>query len=501
MLSPLIRRPGRSATRQSRQRGVTLLLVAVAMFSVIAMAALSIDVGTLYQASAEAQRAADAGALAAARLISMSGVTGNTNFAAYWRQICGSSSSPASSLATAVAQQNTIAGASNSTVVVTYSTADATASGSTDCTTLTDAFGANPLVTVKVTQSGLPTYFSRIWSRTGGSVSATATAEAFNPSNAGSYAVQPRCAKPWIVPNYDPIHPAQCNTGGSNPQCNVFVDTSNNGAIFNQGTVTNGGVIGEQFWLVPVCSVDPNQKGACFPFRTNPPEPPPIANFAGDSTSPPPPPTYANLEYLPGQAPPTSTAVPTSKGGACSDVTSSLPYAEAIAGCDQSTQYQCGVSSKNVVDVSENPGNGDTGNGVQCLTHQATSESQDTNLQVSGQDTLDPFATSPSAAATYPFVIQAGTDNPLTSAGLSSGSTITSSTSIVSLPIYAPGVTINISGTTNVTIVGFLQVFINFVDRYGNVYVTVMNVTGCASNPGTVFTGTSPVPVRLITLP
>jgi hypothetical protein len=153
------------------------------------------------------------------------------------------------------------------------------------------------------------------------------------------------------------------------------------------------------------------------------------------------------------------------------------------------------------VDESENPGNGDTGNGVQCLTHQGTRESTDT-LAVSGQDTLNPFATNPTLPATYPFEIQAGTENPLTTAGVSSGTIITSSTSIVSLPIYDSSISLVVVGNqANVTIVGFLQVFINFVDKYGNVYVTVMNVTGCANDPGTVLTGTSPVPVRLITPP
>jgi len=53
--------------------------------------------------------------------------------------------------------------------------------------------------------------------------------------------------------------------------------------------------------------------------------------------------------------------------------------------------------------------------------------------------------------------------------------------------------------------VGFLQVFINGVDQYGNVDVTVLNVSGCSnggSQPvGSAVAGTSPVPVRLITPP
>jgi len=36
----------------------------------------------------------------------------------------------------------------------------------------------------------------------------------------------------------------------------------------------------------------------------------------------------------------------------------------------------------------------------------------------------------------------------------------------------------------SVTIVGFLQVFINVVDVNGNVYVTVMNVSGCGNGVG-----------------
>ena len=54
-----------------------MALVTVALVTIIALAALSIDIGTLYQAKAEAQRAADAAALTAARMISISGITGD----------------------------------------------------------------------------------------------------------------------------------------------------------------------------------------------------------------------------------------------------------------------------------------------------------------------------------------------------------------------------------------------------------------------------------------
>src|SRR5579864_7478898 len=75
-----------------RERGITMVMVAIAMVAIIAMAALSIDVVTLYLAREEAQRSADAAALAAARVISVSGITGTADPASdptSWGKICG----------------------------------------------------------------------------------------------------------------------------------------------------------------------------------------------------------------------------------------------------------------------------------------------------------------------------------------------------------------------------------------------------------------------------
>jgi Flp pilus assembly protein TadG len=70
-------RPWRNHEAHHGERGVTMIFVALAMVAIIAMAALSIDVITLYLAKEEAQRSADAAALAAARVLSLSGVTGD----------------------------------------------------------------------------------------------------------------------------------------------------------------------------------------------------------------------------------------------------------------------------------------------------------------------------------------------------------------------------------------------------------------------------------------
>src|ERR1700681_742460 len=60
---------------RKKKQGVVITLVAVFMLFVIgAMAALSIDVVTLYTARSEPQLAADAGALAGARALASSGV-------------------------------------------------------------------------------------------------------------------------------------------------------------------------------------------------------------------------------------------------------------------------------------------------------------------------------------------------------------------------------------------------------------------------------------------
>src|SRR5215831_14790 len=120
-----------------KQRGVTIVLVALAMVAIVAMAALSIDVITLYLARAEAQKAADAAALAAARILSVSGITGDPqNLSANWVHICGPDKGIdglATRVAKAVANQNTIGGALATTTTVSYS---AGAGGSSDCTSL-----------------------------------------------------------------------------------------------------------------------------------------------------------------------------------------------------------------------------------------------------------------------------------------------------------------------------------------------------------------------------
>jgi hypothetical protein len=503
MKPPAISRFRRTNDSRQRERGITMVLVAIAMVAIIAMAALSIDIITLYLAREEAQRSADQAALAAARVISISGVTSNPNNTSpsfSWGLVCGGSSSPATLAAVAVATQSEGGGTAASPPTVTYSAAGVT---NPDCSTLPAAFGVNPLVNVQLTLANLPTFFSRIWGNTGNTVTATATAEVFNPSasdlpgntNGGPTGnvtpVLPSCVKPWVVPNTDPLNPK--NIANCGAHCVPFVSTTD-GSIQNPGISLNGvgttGVIGETFWLVLDC-----QHGNSNYCQLRGTGQQPEANYNSGAASVERPP---NLLYVPGQV--GTTQVAATPSCALGD-----PYEEAIGGCDSPANYQCGVpppAGNNVVDMSRNPDtSGATTNGVQCLIHQTDPTDK---TEASGQDYLNAYA----APGSYPFQILAGTGNPL---GPSlAGSPISSSNSIATLPIYDNGtiaapININNAGTTtDVTFVGFLQVFINAVDQYGNVNVTVLNVAGCGNGTTPLsfpVTGSSPVPIRLVTPP
>src|SRR5258707_1281513 len=200
MKPPAIRRSLQFPPQHNREAGVTILLVAAALVAIIAMAALSIDIVTLYLANAEAQRSADAAALAAARILSISGMTGDpANAGNTWQSACATAAQVAKSVGQ-LAQQNSVGGAAG-TVTVSFPNNTDTAG----CPSATPPFGVNPLVTVQVQRTDLATFFARIWGRRGASVSATATAEAFNSSNSdlvGNAAsgtvipVQPRHCQP-----------------------------------------------------------------------------------------------------------------------------------------------------------------------------------------------------------------------------------------------------------------------------------------------------------------
>src|SRR5580658_4215193 len=174
------------------ERGVVITLVAVFMLCVVgAMAALSIDVVTIYTARSEAQLAADSAALAAARIIANSGATSDTT-GTLLAAVEGSPG-PAQSIALQVAEQNQIAGSNLTAAQITVTF------GGTNPT--------DPTVKVSIQKNDLPTFFARIWGRTQFAVAASATAEVYNSSGTdavGAIPTAPICVKPWLLPNMDP---------------------------------------------------------------------------------------------------------------------------------------------------------------------------------------------------------------------------------------------------------------------------------------------------------
>jgi Flp pilus assembly protein TadG len=439
---------------RSRERGVTLVLVAVAMVAMIAMAALSIDLVTLYLDREEAQRSADLAALTAARVLSLSGATGDpANAQSSWTTICP----VAQQAATTIANQNNVAQTAPTSVVVTF----LYNGGAVDCSAPSAGFTVNPQVQVQVIRQSLPVFFSRIWSRATNSVSATAVAEAYNPSGSGGLGsgmvpVSPRCVKPWIVPNVDP---------DNQPKHLVNDDgTITNTGISLNGTST-GGVIGETFTMFSSCGA-----ADCTGMENTTPG---VITKNG----------ITGVQYIPALVSESalSVAVPS-----CAN--SAIYQQGAMAGCDQTTNYACGIPSGGVQsDLTQTPlGVNGTSSAAQCLIHQAG------NGNTTGEDSLD--------TSVFPFQIKTGDNNPMFGVGLV-GTVVSVSNSIITVPIFDGAALPNGNTQPPVNIVGFLQLFIDSTDSSsGTINTHVLNVAGCSTNAtNSAVNGSSPVPVRLIT--
>lgn len=439
------------------ERGVTMLLMVVAMLSMLAIVALAIDVITLYSARSETQRVADAAALAAAKALVDSGVTSDPNNSINYPTAQGLATQAAKD----VGSQLVIGGRP-------VQAADVTATYSN---TGTPNFGVNPQVTVTVQNAYLPAFFSRIWNRSTLTVQASATAEAFNPSNSGSAVpVTPRCVKPFLIPNCDPVNP---NNLGSN--CGAGYATFFNvgsGAITNPGVAPTG-VIGEGFDLVSSCGAGP---GCAAPTG------PTVGAGPGGPT----------VYYYPAAMPAATNACPQSCVGGTN-------FEQDIECCN-ATPISCGTTATPpIVDtltldttVYPEGGGGPAQSGVQCLIHQTGG---------SGMDSLNA-----GPPLTYPLQIQVGNGNPLAGTPtLSANDYVTTSDSLVTIPVYDAASTPG--SATPVNIIGFLQVFIDRAfpggggPKAGEFHVTVVNVIGCgnaASGTAVAGAGASPIPIRLI---
>jgi Flp pilus assembly protein TadG len=315
--------------RRKGERGQTIVLVAIALVSLLGMAALAIDVTTLYVARGEMQRAADAAALAGAKAFVDSGITTDTGNAT--RQALAQTM--ATSVINSMLAQNNVSGAPP--VLAAAPAFDFTRPG-------------NPQISVTLQRTNLPTFFARIWGTKLVTVTASAIAEAYNPSNApANYPpIAPKCVKPLLVANQDP------KTAGPSPFVNPIT-----GAPFAAN------VIGEAVTLKP-CPA-----GAC-------------------------PPIVGDLQFRPALVNPgTANLCP----GGCTPPASD--YESSIDCCDSATppatQYACGNAVPNapVAGLVDPQLSTQTNQGLQCVTNHP------------GEDTLDPTDLS---AGTGPAKITAG---------------------------------------------------------------------------------------------
>lgn len=427
----------------NNQKGQTIALVAVSMVSFVAMGALAIDLTSLYSARGEIQRAADAAALAGAKAFVDSGVTtdpGNSNLRTIALNM-------AQSYAASAASQNLVANGS-AQLAAGFPAVDFSLPG-------------NPRITVTLQRTGLPLFFARIWGSSFASVSATAAAEAYNPAfsqaNGGSFLPSaPKCVKPILLPNNDPA----TNLPLVNPQT---------------GQVNSGNFMGEQFKFTTACTPGTGKvKGCKVPNKPSGGEYVPML-------------VGTTHQYCHG-----STAQGCSSGGS--------DFEQSIECCDGAVfnAHQCGASTTSAAwDPTIDPKGTSTGNspvasGLQCLIHSTGGNAQ--------QDSLDPSAFS---SGNGPLLISPGTFSQ-SRYGVSSGAIVGTSDSIITVPLFDSSSAFPQPPDTQLTIVGFLTLFVNDVEgSSGDFDATIMNVTGCGNSPNTSAPpisggGVSAIPVRLI---
>lgn len=420
------------AGKLREEKGQTLALVAVAMVSFIAMSALAIDLTSLYSAHSEIQRAADAAALAGAKAFVDSGVT------TIPKTLQSTATTLATNYADAAAAQNLVAGIAPQVISV-----------SPDF-----RIDGNPRVTVQLQRTNLPLFFSHIWSGNFGNVSATAVAEAYNPSfpqsTSGSYApIAPKCVKPILMPNMAPRLKVP------------FVDTTS-------GEVTPG----QRFVGLGPFDVGPAR---CNPSNAN------CSLQGGD---------YLPMLVIASSS--TASYCPSSSAPGCGGPNPS-DYQKSIECCNGAVfnAPQCGKGVAAAWDPRINPGSNPSPvtSGLMCLIHS-------TGSGITQQDSLDPTAFGSGRG----LLVSPGSFSQARY-GLGSTDLVATSDSIITVPLFddsSPPLPAN----NRVTIVGFLTLFVTHTNsRPGRFSATVLNVAGCGTNASGLAIsggGVSSIPVRLI---
>jgi len=211
------------------EEGSVLVMVAAALVMLLGVCAIAIDMANLYLARAQAQRAADAAALAGAKSFLTSGcATGGCTAG-------GIQETDGRRQAVGAGAQNYIAGQPasidpNADVTFSYPNPQ------------------EPQITV-VAKATVSTFFAKIFGVSTSNVSATATAEAYNPAGGGGAPLAAACLKPLLMPNCDPApgHTSPANLNCATQPQGYFFDPST-GDIARPGAYPTG-VIGMPWTL------------------------------------------------------------------------------------------------------------------------------------------------------------------------------------------------------------------------------------------------------------
>jgi len=433
-------RIAQSRTRRG-ERGITVAFVAVSIFALVGMAALAIDLVTLYVAKSQAQRVADAGALAGAKTLVERGITADPlNTQGSWAASCVQATAQARN----IANRGRIGGVAPLSVTPQFCSGGACGAGCPAPGGVGTGFGVNPQVQVAVQSVPLPLFFAKIWGSGTATVRATGYAEGFNPSST-NVPVAAKCVTPWLLPNRDPA------TG-------VSIFNEGNGNLANNQPSTPGntqGLVGRWIQLATGCP------GGCSVTMNNP-----VSGVGPPFT----------LDYYPLDLP-----NPAASGPSCSVGTT---YQQNITACNP-TPLACGQTVD--LDLSAGPANvGNNQVAIDCLIGAAAAGPGN------GQDTIN--------AASFPFQINAGSNHN----GVAVGTQVTTSRSVVTIPVYhsVPGAP---PATTAVEVIGFVQAFVDSVNPVTlEPTIYILNVSSCSASarasggPAVGLGEGSPVPVRLI---
>lgn len=471
-----------STARRLNDSGVSILIIAVSMVFILGMAGLAIDLASLYVARSQAQRAADAAALAGAEaLVNQGCVTGTTGTG-----LTSTCMAFARQNAETVGNQNMIAGENPDITDSDIHFPNKTSS--------------DPQIQVTAGRS-VPTFFMKIFGITQASISAVAKAEAYNPSGSTTN-IGTACLKPWLFPNCDEFN----GTSAPNPDCDqsagynggsVGPFVNSDGKVVRPEQYPNG-ALGEPYAIKPGSTGSAAAPGQFYAAYV------------------------PNADSVPSECP-ACAGTPTTSGSQ----ESGALYQANIECCNTSPMY-CGEtlstdSSAQATIINDVNGNmvGPTEHGVDCLINQGNNcgqdfiPSSDLNASSGGASLINNPCADPTKKQgavglpqllTVPPTIMPGANNLNDPSG-KNAIVPSSSNSVVVAPIYNGIIT---SGQSSVTITGFVQLFIRDYaqNQQGTVYAYVIGISGCGS--GTTTTGTtgssgavtssygSTVPVRLI---